>query len=207
MKIEIGKHPNNVKFKDDSGTEIKDLHVRSLTIECEVDQINTAFLEVQLIEATVDAVPNYIVGKHKNVRGIILEDGTLEYFPECKPVEQVDENLTRLGVARAGDVVFIKANVNLSKKSAEILHQHFARTYQKTGIHFIILDQSLDVMRLDGDKSEMEKEILKSHKVSCDQTQVKISFNSMQERDSFLKAYTDLRMKQAREDLAAQAVS
>lgn len=141
MKIEIGKYPNNVKFKDYSGTEIKDLHVRSLTIECEVEQINTAFLEVVFIDATVDAVPNYIVGKHRNVRGIILEDGTLEYFPECK-------------------------------------------------------------------RNDLETNILKSHSITyADHKTLTMNFYEKQDRDQFLDAYTKLRMKIAREDKAAQAVS
>lgn len=141
MKIEIGKHPNNVKFKDDSGAELKDLHVRSLTIECEVEQINTAFLEVVFIDATVDAVPNYIVGKHRNVRGIILEDGTLEYFPECK-------------------------------------------------------------------RNDLETNILKSHSITCaDHKTLTMNFYEKHDRDQFLDAYTKLRMKIAREDKAAQAVS
>lgn len=84
MKIELTAAGYGSKVLDDEGNDLtKKLGVRAITVECEVNQPTRAIMEMIMIEqATVNpAVVEYHVGGYSRVKGLIMEDGALHYFP------------------------------------------------------------------------------------------------------------------------------
>lgn len=83
MKLEMDRTGAGFKILADDGTDItKQVPVRAVTVECSVDNPTMAIMEVALVETSVvtDQV-EYYAGQYGQIKGLILEDGTLHYFP------------------------------------------------------------------------------------------------------------------------------
>lgn len=84
MKIELTKAGYDSKVLDDEGNDLtKKLGVRAITVECEVNQPTRAIMEMIMIEhATVDTdIVEYHVGGYGRVKGLIMDDDSVQYLP------------------------------------------------------------------------------------------------------------------------------
>ena len=83
MKLEIDRTGAGFKILGDDGADItKQVPVRAVTVECEVERPTTAIMEVFVNAVTVvPDVVEYHAGQYGRIKGMILEDGTLHYFP------------------------------------------------------------------------------------------------------------------------------
>jgi len=83
MKIEMGPC-RKFKMTDDEGNDLtRAVPVRVITIETEVNQPTRAIMEVALVEEVrvVPDIVNYYAGGFGKIKGLILADGSLHYFP------------------------------------------------------------------------------------------------------------------------------
>lgn len=90
MKIELTKSGMGSKFLDDDGNDIiGKLGVRAITVECEVEKPTTAIMEMIMIEsASIDpAEVYYVVGQYGRVKGLIMDDDSVQYLPGKKGVD------------------------------------------------------------------------------------------------------------------------
>lgn len=54
-----------------------------------------------------------------------------------------------LGIAKSGDVVFLECKGHLSEASFSKIKTHFDDLYKKTGVTFVILDESIKLARVE----------------------------------------------------------
>jgi len=84
MKLELTDRGCGSKVLDDDGVDITaKLGVRSITVEVEVNQPTRAIMEMIMIErTTVDpAIVEYHVGQYGKVKGLIMDDDSVQYLP------------------------------------------------------------------------------------------------------------------------------
>ncbi len=83
MKIRIGKTPLDTKFFTNEGDEITGMPVTELSIHVNArSEKVSAILEMNYFETSeIEVKPRYLCGG-EYIKGIVLEDGTIKYFPE-----------------------------------------------------------------------------------------------------------------------------
>lgn len=91
MKIELTKYGYDSKVLDDEGNDLtKKLGVRAITVECEVNQPTRAIMEMIMIERVTAVDPDiveYHVGRYGKVKGLIMEDDSVQYLPGKQGVD------------------------------------------------------------------------------------------------------------------------
>lgn len=84
MRIEITKNGFGSKVFDDDGNDLSEkMHLRAITVQCQANAPTRAIMEMIMVEAQAfnPAESFYSVGGHSHVKGVILEDDTIEFFP------------------------------------------------------------------------------------------------------------------------------
>lgn len=86
MQIDITANAMGTKFYNNDGVEIKGIQARAVNIDCSVNEMTVANVELALFaSARVDVGElKYHYGGHDNVVGLLLDDGTKLMLPTNK---------------------------------------------------------------------------------------------------------------------------